>query len=138
MTVSAGRSWAWLYRRCVLWGIATGAGAGAGFGALVSGTSYLGPGSAFAGAIAGAFYGAIFAVIPSLLAGGVVAQILDERGNVRAVFTTVALVINAAVLIAIIAFGDLYGVLLLLGADLGGVPVLCRAGASITKGWAPA
>ncbi len=138
MIGDAGRSWAWFYCRCVLWGLATGAGAGAGFGALISGTSYLGPASAFPGAIAGAFYGGIFAIIPSLLAAAVVAQVLYERGSVGAIFSTVAVVINAAALIAIAAFREPEGLLLLLAADMGGVPVLWLARASITRAMADA
>ncbi|MGI8983144.1 MAG: hypothetical protein ACR2HM_01200 [Acidimicrobiales bacterium] len=45
-------TWSWLYRRCLLWGLATGADAGAATGAFVSASPYLGPASAFSGAIA--------------------------------------------------------------------------------------
>jgi hypothetical protein len=134
--MTADRSWAWIYWRCVLWGLATGAGAGAGFGALAAGTSYLGAASAFPGALAGAFYGAIFALIPTLLAGAAVAQFLWERQpnvNIGTVFAVVAVVINAAALIGIVLAGDAYGLLLLLACDAGGLPMLWWARASMTK-----
>ena len=132
------RSWSWIYWRCVAWGLATGAGAGAGFGALVSGTSYLGPASAFPGALAGAFYGAIFALIPTLLVGAAVAQFLWERqsnANIGIAFAVVAGVINAAALIGIVLVGDAYGVLLLLAGDLGAIPMLWWGRSSMAKRW---
>lgn len=132
------RSWAWIYWRCVLWGLATGAGAGAGFGALVAGTSYLGPASAFPGALAGAFYGAIFALIPTLLVGGAVAQFLWERqsaANIGTAFAVVAGVINATALVAIVVTWTPYAVLALLAGDAGGLPILWWARSSMTKRW---
>lgn len=135
---SADRSWAWIYWRCVSWGLAVGAGAGAGFGALVSATSYLGPASAFPGALAGAFYGAIFALIPTLLVGAAVAQFLWERqpdANIGTVFAVVAGIINAAALTGIVLAGDAYGLLLLLAGDAGGLPVLWLARTCMTKRW---
>jgi hypothetical protein len=140
--ISAGRSWAWIYWRCVPWGLATGAGAGAGFGALVAGTSYLGPASAFPGALAGAFYGAIFAVIPTLLAGGAVAQFLwerqskaDVRRDIGTVFGAVAFVINAAAVVAIALSWNPYAVLALLAGDAGGLPMLWWGRSSMVKAW---
>lgn len=146
VVMTAGRSFSWIYWRCLLWGLLTGAGAGAGFGALLAGTSYLGPASAFPGALAGALWGALFAIIPTLLIGVAVAQFLyerhseataveDVRRDIGAAFAAVAILINAVALVGIVLTGGPLGVLLLLAGDLGAIPVLWWARASMTKRW---
>jgi hypothetical protein len=130
-------SWTWLYRRCVLWGLATGAGAGAGFGALVGAGYFETVGGAAVGALTGAVFAIPIALIPSLLGAAVVAEAIYRRQDLRRSlgvgFAAVAAVVNAAWLIGIALWGDAAGAAYLLAGDAGALPMLWWGWASITR-----
>ena len=134
---AAAQPWGWLFRRLVLWGVATGAGAGAAFAAFITIGSYLGPGAALPLALYGAVIGAIVALIPSLLGATIVTDAVrtrDDEGRVLATcFAIVAGVINAGLLVAILAYGDAYGLLVLLAGNAGGLPMLWWGHRRITR-----
>ena len=127
----------WLYVRCVLWGLATGAGAGAGLGAFLLG-DYLGTvGGVASGALTGAVVGTLVALVPALIGAGIVTGAMhgsdDFTRSLGVTFAAVAAVINAACLVGIAGWGDGEGLLALLAADAGALPVLWWGWTSISK-----
>ena len=144
MTPAATWSSAWLYWRCVLVGLATGAAAGATTGAL-EGAQF----GVTAGAITGAIIGTIVAVFPSLLGACAVTEVVrwrhpvavstdDVRRDLGTVFATVAVAVNAASLLAVVAYGDAAGLLFVSVGNAGALPVLWWGRASIVRAWAGA
>ena len=137
-------SCAWLYWKCVLVGLATGAAAGAATGA-VEGAQF----GVVAGGITGAIVGTIVALFPSLLGACAVTEVVrwrhpvaastdDVRRDLGIVFATVAVAVNAAGLLAIVAHSDAGGLLFLAVGNAGALPVLWWGRASIVNAWAGA
>lgn len=157
-----------LFLRCVLWGLATGAVAGAVVGALIGaafatdqglGLVNTFPGVDIDGTAAlvviasaiGFVYGAVFAAVPSVVGGLVVAEVTRRRHpqpasppavrhDLGLMFIAVVIVTNV-VFIPIFVINDENGAIApyllgLLAANLAGAPVLWRARSSITKSWA--
>ena len=117
-------------------GMATGAFEGAQFGVVL-------------GALTGAFVGTIVALFPSLLGACAVTEVVrrrhrvaasteDVRRDLRIVFATVAGAVNAASLLAIVAYSDPGGLLFLAIGNAGALPVLWFGLASIVDAWAGA
>ena len=132
---AAARPWSWLFRRLVLWGLATGAGAGAAVAALIT-VGLWGVGALAVG-LYGAVVGAIVALIPTLLGATVVTDAVrtrDDESRVLATsFAVVAGAINAGSVVAVVTYGDAYGLLLLLAGDAGGLPMLWWGHRRITR-----
>jgi hypothetical protein len=130
-------TWSWLYRRAVLWGLATGAGAGAGFGAFAGAGYFRTVGGAATGALGGAVFAIPVALIPSVVGAAAVTGATyrreDFRWSLGVAFATVAAVINAGWLLGIALWSDGTGVLALLATDAGALPVLWWGWRSITR-----
>lgn len=144
MTPTGTWSSAWLYWRCVLVGLATGVASGGATGAL-EGADF----GVTAGGITGALAGIIVAVFPSLLGACAVTEVVrwrhpvavstdDVRRDLGIVFVTVAAAVNAASLLAIVAYSDAAGLVFLAVGNAGALPVLWWGRASIVKAWAGA
>ena len=125
-------------------GVATGAAAGATTGA-VEGAQF----GVVAGGLTGAFVGAIIAVVPALPGACLVTEVVrrrhpvaasaaDVRSDLGIVFAAVAAAINAAGLLAIVAYSDPSGLLFLAAGNAGALPVLWWGRASIVRAWAGA
>jgi hypothetical protein len=145
-----------LYLRCLAWGIATGAGAGALTGAVMLSISGLGDGSVaslLGLSLGGAFYGILFgtlvAVIPSALGAGVVTAVIAWRHpsspeavqrDLSAIFVAVVGVLDAVLLVALFFGGKglssvVRSVPLIVVANAGVALMLWWARASIARGW---
>lgn len=144
MTRAATWSSAWLYRECVVVGLATGAAAGAATGTF-EGAQF----GVVAVGLIGGILGTLVALVPSLLGACAVTEVIRRRHPVAAstddvrrdldiVFATVAVAINAASLVAIVAYSDPGGLLFLAVGNAGALPVLWLGRASIVKAWAGA
>ena len=130
-------TWRWLYLRCVLWGLATGAGGGAAFG-LLGGADYFGTADGAAvGALTGAVYGVVVALIPSLLGAAIVTDAMGGRQDFRPAlgiaFAIVAAGLDLCFLAGIALWSDGGGLLYLLVTNVGALPVLWWGWTSISK-----
>lgn len=148
-----------LFTRCLVWGVATGAAAGAAVGAagallaVFSGPSL---GELFEAALIIGFYGtvlgAIVAILPSVLGGLLVTEVIRHRhpqpsmaGPVRRdlglIFYGLVSLLNAGVLLAILVYGTgvasrASGLPYLMVADACVALMLHRARGSISHAWA--
>ena len=148
-----------VFRRCLGWGVATGAATGAVIAVLVVAVSGLGSGASLLGLIPvgvlyGTVIGALFSVIPSALGGLVVTTLIWWRhphpssgeaveGDLSGIFRAVVVLLNAALLMAFIAGGaGLSSVAISLSFVVAGnacvVMMLCRASESIGRSWSEA
>ena len=91
--------------------------------------------------------GVLIAIIPSLIGGAIVAEVIHGRHSegsdadevqrhLRILFAVVAAVIDIGSLVATFTYGDAYGLLILLVGNASGLPVLWLAAWSISRAWA--
>jgi hypothetical protein len=156
----------WLFLRCVLWGVATGAAVGGSTGALLGAaidrsyggvdfiTDLASAEFVLIATLLGVVYGAVLAVVPAAVGGLAVTEVTRRRHpqpaspeavrrDLGLMFVAVAILVNAAFFPALFVTADENAptgeyLVALLAGNLSGGPVLWWARSSITKAWAGA
>lgn len=139
-----------LYRRCLRWGLVTGAAAGSATGAVM-GLSVPDLGIAVGGALYGLVASLAISLVPTAIAGSLVTALVRQRHphptsadavqrDLGPLFCSIVLVLDVAFLVAVFAFGDGHrsvgrSLPLLAVANATVAAMLWRARTSIARAW---